>query len=75
MHINPFSMSYFLKILLSLALLVLDTGALICDYLLDYARNQHEFFIMNGQDGHFQFDTKQNNLRSYAHGQVCLEQF
>jgi hypothetical protein len=30
---------------------------------------------MNRQDGHLQFDTnKRNNLISYAHGQLCLEQ-
>jgi hypothetical protein len=29
---------------------------------------------MNRQDGHLQFDTKRNNLRSYAHGQLCHEQ-
>jgi hypothetical protein len=48
--------------------------ALICDYLLDNARNQHEFLIRNRQDSQLQFYTKQNNLRSWAHGQVCLEQ-
>jgi hypothetical protein len=45
-----------------------NTGALICDHLLDDARNQHKFLTYNLQDGHLQFYTKQNNLRSYAQG-------
>jgi hypothetical protein len=30
--------------------------------------------IMNLQDGPLKFDTKQNNLRAYVQGQLCLEQ-
>jgi hypothetical protein len=29
---------------------------------------------MNRQDGHLQFDPERNNLKSYAHGQLRLEQ-
>jgi hypothetical protein len=29
---------------------------------------------MNRQDGHLQFDPKGNNLSSYAHGQLRVEQ-
>jgi hypothetical protein len=50
-----------------------NTGAFICNYLLDDASSQHEFSTMNRKDGHLQFDTKRNNLRSYAHRQLCLE--
>jgi hypothetical protein len=33
-----------------------------------------EFLTMNREDDQLQFDTKQNNLRSYyAHGLLCLE--
>jgi hypothetical protein len=49
-------------------------GALICNYLLDEASSEHEFSTMNRQDGHLQFDPKRNNLRSYAHGQLHLDQ-
>jgi hypothetical protein len=41
-------------------------GALLCNYLLDEASNR--------QDGHLQFDPKWNNLSSYVHGQLRLEQ-
>jgi hypothetical protein len=51
-----------------------NTGALICNYLLENASTQQEFSTMIRQDGHLQFDTKWNNLRSYVHGQLCLEQ-
>jgi hypothetical protein len=49
-------------------------GALLCNYLLDEASNGHEFSTVNRQDGHLQFDPKWNNLSSYAHGQLRLEQ-
>jgi hypothetical protein len=49
-------------------------GALICNYLPDEASREHEFSTMNRQDGHLQFDPKRSNLRSYAHGQLRLEQ-
>jgi hypothetical protein len=39
------------------------------NYLPDEASGVHEFSTMNRQDGHFQFDPKRSNLRSYAHGQ------
>jgi hypothetical protein len=31
-------------------------------------------FQLNQQDGHLQLDPKENNLSSYAHGQLRLEQ-
>jgi hypothetical protein len=37
---------------------------LICDYLLDNAKNQHEFLIRSRQDGHIKFYAQQKNLRS-----------
>jgi hypothetical protein len=46
----------------------------ICNYLLDEASREHKFLTMNRQDGHLQLEPKQNNLSSYAHGQLCLEQ-
>jgi hypothetical protein len=49
-------------------------GALIWNYLPDEASGVHEFSTMNRQDDHLQFDTKRNNLRSYARGQLRLEQ-
>jgi hypothetical protein len=49
-------------------------GALICNYLPDEASGVHEFSTMNQQDGHLQFDPKRNNLRSYAHRLLRLEQ-
>jgi hypothetical protein len=49
-------------------------GALICYYLPDEASGVHKFPTMNRQDGHLQFDPKKSNLRSYAHGQLHLEQ-
>jgi hypothetical protein len=49
-------------------------GALICNCLLDEASREHKFLTMNRQDGHLQFEPKRNNLRSYAHGQLRLEQ-
>jgi hypothetical protein len=49
-------------------------GAVVSDYLMYDARNQHDFKTMNGQNGQLQFDTKQNNLRFYAHGQLCFEE-
>jgi hypothetical protein len=48
--------------------------ALICNHLLDEASSEHEFSTMNRQDGHLQFDSKQNNLRSYAALSVAFEQ-
>jgi hypothetical protein len=42
--------------------------------LPDEASSVHKFSTMNRQDGHLQFDPKRNNLRSYAHGQLRLEQ-
>jgi hypothetical protein len=48
-------------------------GALICNYPPDEASGAHEFSTMHRQD-HLQFDPKQSNLRSYAHGQLRLEQ-
>jgi hypothetical protein len=50
------------------------TGALIGNYLPDEASGVDEFWTMNRQDGHLQFDPKRSNLRSYAHGQLGLEQ-
>jgi hypothetical protein len=43
-------------------------------YLLDEASNGRESTTMNRQDGHLQFDPKWNNLSSYAHGQLHLDQ-
>jgi hypothetical protein len=51
-----------------------NMGALICNYLPDEASGVHEFSTLNRQDGHLQIDPKRNNLRSYAHGQLRLEQ-
>jgi hypothetical protein len=34
----------------------------------------HEFSTMNRQDGHLQLYPRRSNLRSYAHGQLHLEQ-
>jgi hypothetical protein len=48
-------------------------GALICNYVLDEASSEHEFSTMHRLDGHLQFDPKRNNLRSYAHGQLRLD--
>jgi hypothetical protein len=49
-------------------------GALLCNYLPDEASNGREFSTMNRQEGHLQFDPKGNNLSSYVHGQLRLEQ-
>jgi hypothetical protein len=49
-------------------------GALLCNYLLDEASNGREFSTMNRRDGHLEFDLKGNNLRSYAHSQLHVEQ-
>jgi hypothetical protein len=49
-------------------------GALLCNYLPDEACGVHEFSTMNRQDGHRQFEPKRSSLRSYAHGQLRLEQ-
>jgi predicted DNA-binding WGR domain protein len=49
-------------------------GAVVCDYFLNDARNQHGFFTMNKQDDQLQLYTKQNILRFYAHGQLRFEQ-
>jgi hypothetical protein len=49
-------------------------GAVVCDYILDDARNQHDLLTMNRQDGQLQFYIKHNILRFYAHGQLCFEQ-
>jgi hypothetical protein len=38
---------------------------------LDEASSEHD---MNQQDGHLQFEPKRNTFRSYAHGQLRLEQ-
>jgi hypothetical protein len=42
--------------------------------LPDEGSGVHEFSTVNRQDGHRQFDPKQNTLRCYAHGQLRLEQ-
>jgi hypothetical protein len=49
-------------------------GALIGNYLPDEPSGVHEFSTMNRQDGHLQLYPKRSNLRSYAHGQLRLEQ-
>jgi hypothetical protein len=45
---------------------------IVCDHLLDNAKNQHDFKTMNRQDGQLQFYAKQNNLSIYAHGSCVL---
>jgi hypothetical protein len=49
-------------------------GALICNYFLDEASREHKFLTMNRQDGRLQFEPERNNLSSYAHCQLRLEQ-
>jgi hypothetical protein len=51
-----------------------NMGALICNYLPDEASGVHESSTMNRQEGPLQFEPKRRNLRSYAHGQLRLEQ-
>jgi hypothetical protein len=46
----------------------------ICNYFLDEANSEHKFSSMNQQDGHLEFDPKRNNLISYVHGQLQLDQ-
>jgi hypothetical protein len=70
--LNPFITETVLQI--TLFFTCSNTGELICNYLLDDANSEQEFSTMNRQDGHLQFDTKRNNLRPYAHSQLCLEQ-
>jgi hypothetical protein len=41
---------------------------------MDEASKGREYSTMNRQDGPLQFDPKWNNLSSYAHGQLRLEQ-
>jgi hypothetical protein len=48
--------------------------SIIWTYLLDEASSEDEFLTMNRQDSHLQFNPKRNNLTSYAHCQLCLEQ-
>jgi hypothetical protein len=72
MIINPFSTEPVSQI--TLFFTCSNMGALICNYLLDEASNECEFSTMNRQDGHLQFEPKRNNLRSYTHGQLRLEQ-
>jgi hypothetical protein len=49
-------------------------NALKCNYLQDEASGVHEFSTMNRQDGHLLFDPKRSSLRSYAYGQLRLQQ-
>jgi hypothetical protein len=35
-----------------------NMGAVVCDYLVDDARHQHDFLTMNRRDGQLQFYTK-----------------
>jgi hypothetical protein len=67
--INAFSTEPVLQI--SLFFISSNMGALICN---EEGSSIHEFSTMNRQDGHLQFDPKRSNLRSYAHGQLRLQQ-
>jgi hypothetical protein len=71
-NLNPYSAKPVLEI--TLLFTCSTMGALICNYLPEEASREHEFSTVNRQDGHLQFDPKLNNLRSYAYGQLCLEQ-
>jgi hypothetical protein len=70
--INPYSAEPVLEIMLFFTCSIM--GALLCNYLLDKVSREHDFLTLNQQDGHLQFEPKWNKLRSYAHGQLRLEQ-
>jgi hypothetical protein len=72
LFLNPFSTEPVLQI--TLFFTCSNVGALLCNYLLDEGSNGREFSTMKRQDGHLQFDPKGNNLSSYAHGQLRVEQ-